>query len=415
MKSGFKKLTLAVACALPLFLVGCNDSDDDLNHHVVPAEKIFLTEQAYNKDVMNNASKVQVMRYNMPNVTGKMAEATAMVIYPKTAQPVDGWRVVVWEHGTVGGGDSCAPSVNSFNPRFKAMAEDLLAKGYVIVAPDYEGLGTQGIHPYLHLNSVAQSAIYAVKAFKEKQAKQFNGAWVSVGQSQGGHGSLATAEIAGTDPNYKAAVAAAPASSLGYIITSVAPQALAQLSMGEAAGVVPVGSAKGVYAELLSYAAYVSVGIKAYEPDFVYQDIFEGSAKQVAAQAEGSTGDNGLCLESLMYAFANDIDLWLQANPDKTVVDYPGLVKGFDQNPSVKRFLAENQPATKKIEVPVMIIQGKLDMAVPYDVTDALQKDLASKGTDVTFLGVEGATHTQAIVQKNAELIAFIEKHMPAK
>jgi predicted esterase len=62
-----------------------------------------------------------------------------------------------------------------------------------------------------------------------------------------------------------------------------------------------------------------------------------------------------------------------------------------------------------------MIIQGKEDRAVPYAVTDALQKNLAALGTDVTFLGVEGASHTQAIVEKNAELIAFIEKHMPAK
>ena len=415
MKDTFKKLSLAIACSMTLFLVGCNDSDDKIDNIVVPQETIYLSEQAYNKDVMANASSVQVMRYNMPNVLGKTAEATAMVMYPKTAKPANGWRVVVWEHGTVGGGDSCAPSVNSFNPRFKAMAEDLLAKGYVIVAPDYEGLGTKGIHPYLNLSSVAQSAIYAVQAFAQQQGNNFNGQWVSVGQSQGGHGSLATAELAGSDKNYKAAVAAAPASSLGYIITTVAPQALNQLVLGESVGLVPAGSAKSVYAELLAYAAYVAVGIKAYEPSFVYQDIFEGGAKQVAEQAEGTTGENGLCLEDLMRAFAGDIDVWLQANPGKTVADYPGLAEGFDQNPIVKKFLVDNQPATKKIDVPVMIIQGKEDRAVPYAVTDALQENLAALGTDVTFLGVDGASHTQAIVEKNAELIAFIEKHMPAK
>lgn len=99
----------------------------------------------------------------------------------------------------------------------------------------------------------------------------------------------------------------------------------------------------------------------------------------------------------------------------KTVVDYPGLTDNFDQNLSVKNFLRDNQPATKKINVPVMIIQGKEDMAVPYDVTDALQKNLAALGTDVTFLGVDGASHTQAIVLKNTELVEFIEENMPAK
>ena len=158
---------------------------------------------------------------------------------------------------------------NQLNNNFRGLASSLLAQGYVIVAPDYEGLGTRGIHPYLNLKSAAQSAIYAVRAFKEQQGNRFNGAWVSVGQSQGGHASLATAQFADEDPNYKAAVAAAPASSLGYIISEVAPQALSAL--------VEAGqdnAAKAVYAELLAYAAYVAVGIKAYEPGFNYRNIF---------------------------------------------------------------------------------------------------------------------------------------------
>ena len=62
-----------------------------------------------------------------------------------------------------------------------------------------------------------------------------------------------------------------------------------------------------------------------------------------------------------------------------------------------------------------MIIQGEKDMAVPYQVTDALQKNLKAMGTDVTFLLVEGASHTAAIVERNPELVAFIKQHMPAK
>ena len=50
------------------------------------------------------------MTYNMTNVQGKTATATAMVLFPKATQPKDGYRVVVWEHGTVGVGDGCAPS-----------------------------------------------------------------------------------------------------------------------------------------------------------------------------------------------------------------------------------------------------------------------------------------------------------------
>ena len=407
MKEIFKRSLLVIACSSALFLSACNDDDNDSEY--VSATS-YLSESTYNLDKINGAASVNVMSYNMPNVLGETKKATAMVFVPKKPQPADGWRIVVWEHGTVGVGDSCAPSNNAFNPRFKSMAESLLAQGYVVVAPDYEGLGTPGIHPYLNLSSAAKSAINAVKAYKEHYGSKINGAWMSVGQSQGGHGSLATAEYANNDANYKGAVAGAPASSLGYIISVVAPKALKDLSdAGQ------VDTAVEVYAELLAYAAYTTVGIKAYEPRFNYQDLFQTRSKALAELAEGTTGDNGMCLSELHDEFAKDIRAYLKENTGKTVPDYPGLTADFQSNVTVQKFLVDNQPATKKINTPVMIIQGTADMAVPYPVTDALQKNLTALGTKVTFLPVVGATHTQAIVDKNPELVAFIKQNMPAQ
>lgn len=405
-KNGFKKTCLALVCSMSLFMTACNDDDNDSFR---PQERVFLSQQSYDEDTLPEASDIQVIRYNMPNVNGERAEATAMVFYPNIPQPQDGWRVVVWEHGTVGSGDSCAPSNNQLNNNFRGLASSLLAQGYVIVAPDYEGLGTRGIHPYLNLKSAAQSAIYAVRAFKEQQGNRFNGAWVSVGQSQGGHASLATAQFADEDPNYKAAVAAAPASSLGYIISEVAPQALSAL--------VEAGqdnAAKAVYAELLAYAAYVAVGIKAYEPGFNYRNIFSSRAAIVAEKAEGTTGENGLCLGPLITEYMQDIDDYLVNNPEKTVVDYPGLVENFQNNSSVEKFLQNNQPATEKINVPVMIIQGTADMAVPYPVTNTLQQGLKDMGTTVTFVPVQDASHTEAIVESRTQLLTFINTYMPS-
>jgi len=406
-KNGFKKTCLAlVVCSMSLFMTACNDDDNDSFR---PQERVFLSQQSYDEDTLPEASDIQVIRYNMPNVNGERAEATAMVFYPNIPQPQDGWRVVVWEHGTVGSGDSCAPSNNQLNNNFRGLASSLLAQGYVIVAPDYEGLGTRGIHPYLNLKSAAQSAIYAVRAFKEQQGNRFNGAWVSVGQSQGGHASLATAQFADEDPNYKAAIAAAPASSLGYIISEVAPQALRAL--------VEAGqdnAAKAVYAELLAYAAYVAVGIKAYEPGFNYRNIFSSRAGIVAEKAEGTTGENGLCLGPLITEYMQDIDDYLVNNPEKTVVDYPGLVENFQNNSSVEKFLENNQPATEKINVPVMIIQGTADMAVPYPVTNTLQQGLKDMGTTVNFVPVQDASHTEAIVQSRTQLLTFINTYMPS-
>lgn len=154
------KIALALTVAVSMLsLTACNDDDDSPASNQQPT---YLSEGNYSLDTVENSSSIKVMTYNMTNVQGKTATATAMVLFPQVARPKDGYRVVVWEHGTVGVGDSCAPSNNMIHPRFKILADSLLAAGYVIVAPDYKGLGTPGIHPYLNLSSAAKSALSAV-------------------------------------------------------------------------------------------------------------------------------------------------------------------------------------------------------------------------------------------------------------
>ena len=401
----FKRTLLAITCGSALFLSACNDDDNKDNWG---ANKNYVSESAYNLEVLSEAASIKVMTYNMPNVLGKIKKESALIFMPKTKQPADGWKVVVWVHGTVGNGDGCAPSRNVINERFKVMVKSLLAEGYVVIGPDYEGLGTPGMHPYLNLKSEATSAIYAMKAYKERYGNQINGQWMSVGQSQGGHASLGTAEFANNDANYKGAVAGAPASSLGPIISEIAPSEIKKLLQ---AG--QVATATEVTATLLTYAAYTTVGVTAYEPKFNYRELFNERSRNIAASAEGSTGENGLCFLDLQKKFIDDINGYLKENSNKTVLDYPGLVNNFQENPTVKKFLVENQPATKKINSPVMIIQGTADTSVPYPVTDKLQKDLKAMGTDVTFVPAEGEKHSDAIVAKNADLVAFIKKQMP--
>ena len=417
------KIALALTVAVSMLsLTACNDDDDS------PAsnqKQTYVSESTYSEDTLTTAASIKVMTYNMENVQGQTAKATALVMFPKVAPPTDGYRVVVWEHGTVGVGDSCAPSNNMIHPRFKILADSLLAAGYVVVAPDYEGLGTPGIHPYLNLSSAAKSALSAVQAAKDHYGKQLNGAWMSVGQSQGGHASLATAEYANTDTTYKGAVAGAPASSLGKIILEVAPAALADIEARETAANIPLEFRTSVdtYATLLAYAALTGVGIKAYEPRFNYQDIFQSRAKSLAEFAEGSTGDNGLCLDndndpslSLINKFKDDIIQFMTANPDKKVMDYPGLdTSVFATNETVKNFLVSSQPGTKRIDKPVYIVQGTLDTNVPYPVTQGLVTKLQGLGSPNVLLDpVVGATHTQAIVCKNLQVYNFIQDKMPA-
>ncbi len=177
------------------------------------------------------------------------------------------------------------------------------------------------------------------------------------------------------------------------------------------------------YATLLAYAALTGVGIKAYEPRFNYQDIFQSRAKSLAEFAEGSTGDNGLCLDndsdpslSLINKFKDDIIQFMTANSDKKVMDYPGLdTSVFATNETVKNFLISSQPGTKRIDKPVYIVQGTLDTNVPYPITQALVANLKTLGSpNITLDPVIGASHTQAIVCRNAEAVDFIQTYMSA-
>ncbi|MTG99403.1 alpha/beta hydrolase [Myroides sp. BIT-d1] len=305
-----KNLLIAMFClttlSIPLF-TACNN--DDSNKSIIitdPVIKTYIKEEAYAIDKLDEASQITIMTYTMPNVLSQPTQATALIFYPKTEKPKDGWRVVVWAHGTVGVGDACAPSNNMIGANFKVMAKSLLEEGYIIVAPDYEGLGTKGIHPYLNLKSEALSSIYAIHAIKEQYKDELQGGWMSAGQSQGGQASLGVAEFANDDPFFKGAVAGAPASSLGEIILEVAPKALAQIEQLEIKNNVPLDkrNSVGSYATLLSYAGLAGAGIKAYEQEFDYTNLFEERAKDLALLSEGN---NGECLDEIRSAFKDDI------------------------------------------------------------------------------------------------------------
>jgi hypothetical protein len=99
----------------------------------------------------------RLFAYKMPSVKGQEINATAMLFTPRSPAPQDGWPLVVFGHGTVGVAQHCAPSVTMKATGawgYADMVAMLVQQGYVVVAPDYEGLGSaeMGVvagHPYL--------------------------------------------------------------------------------------------------------------------------------------------------------------------------------------------------------------------------------------------------------------------------
>ncbi|HIH5534586.1 TPA: alpha/beta hydrolase family protein [Klebsiella oxytoca] len=115
---------------------------------------------------LSEAAKQYFLRYpSHSGVNGKTArEDTAAVFIPFGATPEGGWPVVVWAHGTVGVANHCAPSLNPRSDRDKQYLNTWLSLGYAVVAPDYAGLGSSGLHHYLNARGEAWSVLDSVRA-----------------------------------------------------------------------------------------------------------------------------------------------------------------------------------------------------------------------------------------------------------
>ena len=124
------------------------------------------------------------------------ATARATVTIPLfTTPPPRGFHVVANAHGTVGLDDPCAVAGTVAGAGYAGLYG---AHGMIGVAPDYPGLGTPGIHPYLVSESEGKAVLDALRATRALAASvgvPLSGRYVVTGLSQGGHATLAAAAL----------------------------------------------------------------------------------------------------------------------------------------------------------------------------------------------------------------------------
>ncbi len=150
---------------------------------------------------------------------GSPSAVSGILIVPDSPAPADGRNVVAWTHGTVGVSPPCAPSLVSAEIYGAAMPalDAFIDAGYVVAAPDYQGLGTAGRHPYLVGDVEGKNALDSVRAAINLPDAQATPDFVVWGESQGGHASLFTGQLAASyapELNLVGVVASAPASDL---------------------------------------------------------------------------------------------------------------------------------------------------------------------------------------------------------
>ena len=125
-------------------------------------------------------------------------ESSGMVVAPREAAPASPRPVIAWTHGTWGTANKCAPSLSAqFFDLTPAL--DAVRNGYVVVAPDYPGLGSDGPHPSLGGVTTARSVLDGVRAARVIPGAAAGSRFVVWGESQGGHAALWTGQLARTE------------------------------------------------------------------------------------------------------------------------------------------------------------------------------------------------------------------------
>ncbi|MBT0566230.1 lipase family protein [Williamsia sp. CHRR-6] len=116
--------------------------------------------------VVPGAASTAVLRYSSTSITATPTTMTGSLALPRGPVPRGGWPLVVWSHMTVGAADRCAPSTARVgDPELVRMTTGdpivarLLAAGFAVARPDFEGIGGPGRHPYLIGRSLARSVI----------------------------------------------------------------------------------------------------------------------------------------------------------------------------------------------------------------------------------------------------------------
>ena len=177
---------------------------------------------------------------------------------------------------TTGGADACAPSrATKASPSLAYMtsgdriATDLLGKGFAVVRPDYEGIGSPGPHPYLIGKSLARAVIDAARAVAAAEPRVGRRVVVS-GHSEGAVASLFAAAAPRAEwgaLQLKAVAAVTPPTRLGDIVHVVAR--------------VPVraGSPTG---ELVALAALLISGASTVDPAFADLVTYGGGLSPAA-------------------------------------------------------------------------------------------------------------------------------------
>jgi acetyl esterase/lipase len=318
--------------------------------------------------------------YRSTGMRGEPVAVSAMLVVPDGPAPQGGRGVVAWAHPTTGVAQDCAPSLQSSWRKTIPGLDEMVKAGWVVVATDYPGLGTPGVHPYLVGASEARAVVDSVRAARNVKEAGAGNRYAVWGHSQGGHAALFTGQLsAALAPELKllGVAAAAPATELATLLQADLDSKLGKVLTSEA-----LWSWSKIYDTPMSKVLY---------PGAI--PIVNG----VAADCIRDPGEG-------LTAFSDSL----------------GLRDGFLTGTLAAAepwgaIMKENSPGAAPIGAPVFISQGAADEVVRPQITALYAGGLCAQGTAVRYLTVPDEGHILVAFHTAKDAVAWMADRFAGK
>jgi alpha-beta hydrolase superfamily lysophospholipase len=164
---------------------------------------------------------VRVVYRSTEGDSGASTVVSGTVFRPAGSAPAGGWPVVALGHATMGINSECAPSLSPQLLGLDQVVAALTQAGYAVALPDFQGLGSDGVHPYSDSRTAGLNIIDAVRALRATFS-DVSTRWAAFGQSQGGGAVWAADEQAATyapELQLLGAVALSPAADVSGLVS----------------------------------------------------------------------------------------------------------------------------------------------------------------------------------------------------
>ncbi len=303
---------------------------------------------------------------------------TAAIVFPDRPAPPGGRPVIAWAHPTTGVATKCAPSLFPDNEGSIAGLAAMMERNYVVVATDYPGLGTPGMHPYLIGESEARAVLDAVRAARELPDTKALDRFAVWGHSQGGHAALFTGQRAlsyAPDLKLVGVAAAAPATYLARLFE----------------------------ADRATDSGLTAMAIKSWST--IFKLPIAGLVEPQAIAAYERAADD--CIEN--------VSEMVQESDDAAPLERGFLKVDPTTLPEWRAIMDRNTPGQEAAGAPVFLAQGMADTTVLPSVTARFMDHLCQSGTAVRFVGKEDVTHVYIALDSAREAVAWMAERFDGR